>query len=98
MFFFYSFKTPLVHSIASIELKPDVKLSDFSSLLNSSQMLEEEQVVVVEKPPRSKKKSLLVYPNAPKLRLKQPQRELQCASIEPHATTTVEVHSKECVD
>ena len=60
--------------------------------------MEEEQVVVAKNPPRSKKKSLLAYPDAPKLRLKQPPRELQCVSIEPHATTTVEVHSKECVD
>ena len=97
MFFFYSFKTPLVHSIASIELKPDVKLSDFSSLLNSSQMLEEEQVMVVEKPPRSKK-SLLAYPDAPKLKLKQSPKDLPCASIEPHATSTVEVPSKMSAD
>uniref|UniRef100_A0A2N9EG65 Retrotransposon gag domain-containing protein n=1 Tax=Fagus sylvatica TaxID=28930 RepID=A0A2N9EG65_FAGSY len=61
-------------------------------------ILEEEQVVVAKNPPRSKKKSLLAYPDAPKLRLKQLPRELQCASIEPHATTTVEVHSKESVD
>ena len=60
--------------------------------------MEEEQIVVAKNPPRSKKKSLLAYLDAPKLRLKQPQRELQCASIEPHATTTVEVHSKESVD
>uniref|UniRef100_A0A2N9EXL4 Retrotransposon gag domain-containing protein n=1 Tax=Fagus sylvatica TaxID=28930 RepID=A0A2N9EXL4_FAGSY len=62
-------------------------------------ILEEEQVIIVAKnPPRSKKKSLLTYPDALKLKLKQPPRELQCASIEPHATTTVEVHSKESVD
>jgi hypothetical protein len=36
------FATLPVNSIASDELKPDVKLSDFSSLLDSSQMLEEE--------------------------------------------------------
>jgi hypothetical protein len=60
--------------------------------------LEEEQVVVVEKLPRSKKKSLLAYPDAPKLRLKQPPKDLQCASLEPHATSTVEVHSKMSVD
>ena len=53
------FETLPINSTTSIELKPDVKLSDFSSLLDSSQTLEEEQVVVVEKPPRSKKKSLL---------------------------------------
>jgi hypothetical protein len=61
-------------------------------------MLEEEQVVVVEKPLRSKKKSLLAYPNAPKLKLKQPLRDLSCASIEPHAISSVEVHSKMSVD
>ena len=88
------FKTFPVHSIASSKLKPNVKLSDFSSLLDSSQMLEEEQVVVVEKPSRSKKKSLLAYSGAPKLKLKLPPRGLQCASIEPHATYTVEVPSK----
>ena len=56
-------------------------------------MLEEEQVIVTEKPPRSKKKSLHPYPNAPKLKLKQPLRNLPCASIEPHATSTLEVPS-----
>ena len=61
-------------------------------------MLEEEQVVVVEKPPRSKKKSLLAYPDAPKLKLKQPPRDLPCASIEPHATFTVEVPSTMSVE
>ena len=61
-------------------------------------MLEEEQVVVVEKPPRSKKKSLLAYPDAPKLKLKQPPRDLPCASIEPHATSSMEVSSKMSVD
>ena len=50
--------------------------------------------MVAKKPPRSKKKSLLAYPNAPKLKLKQPPRDLPCASIEPHATYTVEVPSK----
>jgi hypothetical protein len=56
-------------------------------------MLEEEQVVVVEKPPRSKKKSSIAYPDTPKLNLKQPLRNLPCASIEPHATSTLEVPS-----
>uniref|UniRef100_A0A2N9GD39 Uncharacterized protein n=1 Tax=Fagus sylvatica TaxID=28930 RepID=A0A2N9GD39_FAGSY len=56
-------------------------------------MLEEEQVVVVEKPPRSKKKSSVAYPDTPKLKLKQPLRNLPCASIEPHATSTLEVPS-----
>jgi hypothetical protein len=88
------FETLPINSAASIELKPDVKLSDFSFLLDSSQMLEEEQVVVTEKPLRSKKKSLHAYPDAPKLKLKQPPRGLPCASIEPHATSTVEVPSK----
>ena len=62
--------------------------------MDSLQTLEEEQVVVAEKPPRSKKKSLHAYPNAPKLNLKQPPRGLPCASIEPHATSTVDVPSK----
>ena len=92
------FATLPVNSMVSNELKPTAKIFDSSSLLDSLQILEEEQVVVAKNPPRSKKKSLLAYPDAPKLRLKQPQRELQCASIEPHATTTVEVHSKESVD
>jgi hypothetical protein len=92
------FKTLPINSAASIELKPNVKLSDFSSLLDSSQMLEEEQVVVAERPLRSKKKFLPAYPDAPKLGLKQPPRELQCASLEPHANSTVEVHSKMSVD
>ena len=38
--FFDPFETLPINSIASNELKLDVKLSDFSSLLNSSQMLE----------------------------------------------------------
>ena len=92
------FETLPVNSIASDELKPEVKISDFSSLLDSFQVLEEEQVVVAEKPPRSKKKSLLAYPDAPKLKLKQPPRDLPCASIEPHATYTVEVPSKMSVE
>ena len=61
-------------------------------------MLEEEQVMVAKKPSRSKKKSLLAYPNATKLKLKPPPRDLPCASIEPHATFTVEVPSKMSVD
>uniref|UniRef100_A0A2N9G969 Aspartic peptidase DDI1-type domain-containing protein n=1 Tax=Fagus sylvatica TaxID=28930 RepID=A0A2N9G969_FAGSY len=93
-----SFKTPLVHSIASNELTLDVKISDFTSLLDSSQILEEKQVVVVEKPPRSKKKSLHAYSDAPKLELKQPPKDLPCASIKPHAISTVEVPSKMSVD
>uniref|UniRef100_A0A2N9H215 Aspartic peptidase DDI1-type domain-containing protein n=1 Tax=Fagus sylvatica TaxID=28930 RepID=A0A2N9H215_FAGSY len=66
--------------------------------LNIFNMLEEEQVVVAKKPLRSKKKSLLAYPNAPKLKLKQPPRDLPCASIEPHAISSVEVPSKMSVD
>jgi hypothetical protein len=94
-----SFETLPVNSIFSNELKLAAKIFYSSSLLDSLQILEEEQVVVVAKNPlRSKKKSLLAYPDAPKLRLKQPQRELQCASIEPHVTTTMKVHSKESVD
>uniref|UniRef100_A0A2N9GB33 Retrotransposon gag domain-containing protein n=1 Tax=Fagus sylvatica TaxID=28930 RepID=A0A2N9GB33_FAGSY len=54
-------------------------------------MLKEEQVVEAKKPPRSKKKSLLAYPDTPKLKLKPPPRDLPCASIEPHATSIVEV-------
>ena len=61
-------------------------------------MLEEEQVVVVEKPLRSKKKSILAYSDAPKLKLKQPPRDLPCASIEPHAISFVEVPSKMSAD
>ena len=45
------FETPLVNSIDSNELEPDAKISDFSSLLDSSQILEEEQVVVAKKLP-----------------------------------------------
>ena len=93
-----SFKTPLVHYIASNELTPDVKISDFTSLLDSSQILEEKQVVEAKKPSRSKKKSLHAYPDAPKLKLKQPPRDLLYASIEPHATSTVEVPLKMSVD
>jgi hypothetical protein len=94
-----SFETLPVNSIVSNELKSAAKIFDYSSLLDSLQILEKDQVVVAKNPPRNKKKSLLAYPDAPKLRLnEQPPRELQCVSIEPHATTTVEVHSKECVD
>jgi hypothetical protein len=92
-----SFETLPVNSIVSNELKPAAKIF-YSSLLDSLQILEKEQVVVAKNPPRSKKKSLLAYPDAPKLKLKQPPRELQCASIEPHATSTMEVPSKESVD
>jgi hypothetical protein len=91
-----SFETLLVDSIVSNELKPAAKLFDYS--LDSLQILEKEQVIEAKYPPRSKNKSLLAYSDAPKLRLKKPLRELQCASIKPHATTTVEVHSKESVD
>ena len=48
--------------------------------------------------PRSKKKSLLAYSDAPKLRLKKTPKGLPLASIEPHATSAVEVPSKESVD
>uniref|UniRef100_A0A2N9EGP3 Retrotransposon gag domain-containing protein n=1 Tax=Fagus sylvatica TaxID=28930 RepID=A0A2N9EGP3_FAGSY len=61
-------------------------------------ILEEEQVIEAKNPPRSKKKSLLAYSDAPKLRLKKTPKGLPLASIEPHATTTVEVYSKESVD
>uniref|UniRef100_A0A2N9EG02 Aspartic peptidase DDI1-type domain-containing protein n=1 Tax=Fagus sylvatica TaxID=28930 RepID=A0A2N9EG02_FAGSY len=92
-----SFETLPVNSIVSNELKPAAKIFD-SSLLDSLQILEEEQVVVAKKPPRSKKKSLHAYLDAPKLKLKQPPGDLPCASIESHATSTVEVHSKMSVD
>uniref|UniRef100_A0A2N9GSS3 Retrotransposon gag domain-containing protein n=1 Tax=Fagus sylvatica TaxID=28930 RepID=A0A2N9GSS3_FAGSY len=59
---------------------------------------EKEQVIEAKNPPRSKKKSLLAYSDAPKLRLKKTPKGLPLASIEPHATTTVEVYSKESVD
>ena len=88
------FEIPFVNFITSDELKPDVKISDFSSLSDSSQILEEEQVVVAKKPLRSKKKSLHAYSDALKLELKQPPKDSTCASIEPHATSTVEVPSK----
>jgi hypothetical protein len=96
--YFDPFETIPVNFIAFDELKLDVKMFDFSSLLDSSQMLKEKQVVEAKEPPRSKKKSLPSYPDAPKLKLKQPPRDLSCASIEPHATSTVEVPSKICVD
>uniref|UniRef100_A0A2N9J017 Retrotransposon gag domain-containing protein n=1 Tax=Fagus sylvatica TaxID=28930 RepID=A0A2N9J017_FAGSY len=92
-----SFETLPVNSIVSNELKPAAKIFD-SSLLDSLQILEEEQVVIAKKPPRSKKKSLLAYSDAPKLRLKKTPKGLPLASIEPHATSAVEVPSKESVD
>uniref|UniRef100_A0A2N9GTM4 Retrotransposon gag domain-containing protein n=1 Tax=Fagus sylvatica TaxID=28930 RepID=A0A2N9GTM4_FAGSY len=91
------FETLLVDSIVSNELKPTAKLFD-SSLLDSLQILEEEQVIEAKNPPRSKKKSLLAYSDAPKLRLKKTPKGLPLASIEPHATSAVEVPSKESVD
>uniref|UniRef100_A0A2N9HHV8 Aspartic peptidase DDI1-type domain-containing protein n=1 Tax=Fagus sylvatica TaxID=28930 RepID=A0A2N9HHV8_FAGSY len=67
--------------------------------VNSQQLiLEEEQVIEAKNPPRSKKKSLLAYSDAPKLRLKKTPKGLALASIEPHATSAVEVPSKESVD
>ena len=92
------FATLPVNSMVSNELKPTAKISNFSSLLDSSQILKEEQVVEVEKPPRSKKKSLLAYSDAPKLRLKKTPKDLPLASIESHATFAVEVPSKKSVD
>jgi hypothetical protein len=91
------FETLLVDSIVSNELKPTAKLFD-SSLLDSLQILEEEQVIEAKNPPRSKKKSLLTYSDAPKLRLKKTPKGLPLASVEPHATSAVEVPSKESVD
>jgi hypothetical protein len=93
-----SFETFPVNSIVSNELKPAAKISDSSSLLDSLQTLEEEQLVVAKNPPRSKKKSLPSYPDATKLELKQPLRDLTCASTEPRNTSTVEVPSKMSVD
>jgi hypothetical protein len=92
-----SFETLPVNSIVSNELKPAAKIFD-SSLLDSLQILEEKQVVIAKKPPRSKKKSLLAYSDAPKLRLKKTPKGLPLASIEPHATSAMEVPSKESVD
>ena len=94
IFFPNPFETLPVNSIASNELELDAKISYFSSLLDFSQILEEEQVVEAKKTPRSKNKSLHAYPNAPKLELKQPPRDLTCASTEPRDTSTVEVPSK----
>ena len=54
--------------------------------------------MVAEKPPRSKNKSLPTYPDAPKLELEQPPRDLTCASTEPRDTSIVEVSSKMSVD
>uniref|UniRef100_A0A2N9I2B0 Uncharacterized protein n=1 Tax=Fagus sylvatica TaxID=28930 RepID=A0A2N9I2B0_FAGSY len=84
----------VIKDLCTVKRKHHVKKTTFLM----EQTLEEEQVVVVEKPPRSKKKSLLAYPNAPKLKLKQPPRDLPYACIEPHATSTVEVPSKMSVD
>ena len=91
------FETLLVDSIVFNELKPTAKLFD-SSLMDSMQILEEEQVIEAKNPPRSKKKSLLTHSDAPKLRLKKTPKGLPLASVEPHATSAVEVPSKENVD
>jgi hypothetical protein len=88
------FETLIVNSIDFNELEHDAKISDFSTLLDSSQILEEEQVMVVKKLPRSKKKSLHAYSDAPKLELKQPPTSLTHVSIEPHNTIIVDVPSK----
>uniref|UniRef100_A0A2N9GCZ7 Retrotransposon gag domain-containing protein n=1 Tax=Fagus sylvatica TaxID=28930 RepID=A0A2N9GCZ7_FAGSY len=79
-------------------VNPQQLVDEKCEYVNFIEILEKEQVVVAKNPPRSKKKSLLAYLDAPKLKLKQPPRELQCASIEPHATSTMEVPSKESVD
>ena len=92
-YFSNPFETLIVDSIVSNELKPVAKLFD-SSLLDSLQILEEEQVIEAKNSPRSKKKSLLAYSDAPKLRLKKTPKGLPLASIEPHATSAVEVPSK----
>ena len=60
--------------------------------------MEEEQVIEAKNPPRSKKKSLLAYLDASKLKLKKTPKGLPLASVEPHATSAVEVPSKENVD
>uniref|UniRef100_A0A2N9GZB5 Bulb-type lectin domain-containing protein n=1 Tax=Fagus sylvatica TaxID=28930 RepID=A0A2N9GZB5_FAGSY len=79
-------------------VNPQQLVDEKCEYVNFIEILEKEQVVVAKNPPRSKKKSLLAYLDAPKLKLKQPPRELQCASIESHATSTMEVPSKESVD
>jgi hypothetical protein len=97
-FFPDPFETLPVNSIVSNELKPAAKISYSSSLLYSLQTLEEEQVVLAKNPLRSKKKSLLAYSDTPKLGLKKTPKGLPCASIEPHATSIMEVPSKMSVD
>uniref|UniRef100_A0A2N9IJ08 Retrotransposon gag domain-containing protein n=1 Tax=Fagus sylvatica TaxID=28930 RepID=A0A2N9IJ08_FAGSY len=71
---------------------------EYVNFIEATVILEEEQVIEAKNPPRSKKKSLLAYSDAPKLRLKKTPKGLPLASIEPHATTIVEVYSKESVD
>uniref|UniRef100_A0A2N9GVE2 Uncharacterized protein n=1 Tax=Fagus sylvatica TaxID=28930 RepID=A0A2N9GVE2_FAGSY len=84
----------VIKDLCTVKRKYHVKKTAFLI----EQMLKEEQVVEAKKPPRSKKKFLHAYPDAPKLKLKQPPRDLPCASIEPHATSTMEVPSKMSVD
>ena len=44
------------------------------------------------------RRRVLAYSDAPKLGLKKTPKSLPLASIKPHATSIVEVHSKESVD
>uniref|UniRef100_A0A2N9IQP5 Retrotransposon gag domain-containing protein n=1 Tax=Fagus sylvatica TaxID=28930 RepID=A0A2N9IQP5_FAGSY len=77
---------PLLHIIKQMPL--------YAKILEKKK----KQVVEAKKPSRSKKKSLHAYPDAPKLKLKQPPRDLPYTSIEPHATSIVEVPLKMSVD
>uniref|UniRef100_A0A2N9HM88 Retrotransposon gag protein n=1 Tax=Fagus sylvatica TaxID=28930 RepID=A0A2N9HM88_FAGSY len=67
----------VIKDLCTVKRKYHVKKTAFLT----EQMLKEEQVVEAKKPPRSKKKFLHAYPDAPKLKLKQPPRDLPCASI-----------------
>uniref|UniRef100_A0A2N9FDF3 Retrotransposon gag domain-containing protein n=1 Tax=Fagus sylvatica TaxID=28930 RepID=A0A2N9FDF3_FAGSY len=88
----------IIAELNIFNVNPQQLVDEECEYVNFIEILEEEQVVVAKKPPRSKKKSLHAYLDAPKLKLKQPPRDLPCASIEPHATSTVKVHSKESVN
>uniref|UniRef100_A0A2N9F9H3 Retrotransposon gag domain-containing protein n=1 Tax=Fagus sylvatica TaxID=28930 RepID=A0A2N9F9H3_FAGSY len=76
----------------------EITFGSMTAKLNIFNILEEEQVIEAKNPPRSKKKSLLAYSDAPKLRLKKTPKGLPLASIESHATSAMEVPSKESVD
>uniref|UniRef100_A0A2N9J0Z0 Retrotransposon gag domain-containing protein n=1 Tax=Fagus sylvatica TaxID=28930 RepID=A0A2N9J0Z0_FAGSY len=99
----YNIERALLDLGASVNLLPfsvylQLGLDELKPTPVTLQFWKKKQVIEAKNPPRSKKKSLLAYSDAPKLRLKKTPKGLPLASIEPHATSAVEVPSKESVD